>query len=99
VDSFIVGLISIAVALPVTLFLQNAFAIANDSEAPESWLEWHGWRKLLFGLHAHRRWHYTGPEGQPNRHVKWYIRRWARAIAQPMIDAKRRCIVSSLLSV
>jgi hypothetical protein len=25
----------LAVALPVTLFLQNAFAIANDSEAPE----------------------------------------------------------------
>jgi hypothetical protein len=33
VDSFIVGLISIAIALPVTLFLQNCFAIANDNEA------------------------------------------------------------------
>ena len=48
--------------------------IANDSEAPESWLEWFGWRKLVFGVNAHRRWHYTGPLGQPNRHVKWFIR-------------------------
>ena len=48
--------------------------IANDSEAPESWLEWYGWRKLVFGINAHRRWHYTGPLGQPNRHVKWFIR-------------------------
>ena len=33
-----------------------------------------GWRKLVFGLNAHRRWHYTGPRGQPNRHVKWFCR-------------------------
>jgi hypothetical protein len=32
VDSFIVGLISIAIALPVTLFLQSCFEIANDNE-------------------------------------------------------------------
>ena len=40
VDSFIVGLISIAIALPVSLFLATCFSIANDSEAPENWLEW-----------------------------------------------------------
>jgi hypothetical protein len=67
-DSFIVGLISIAsawlrqgrmrtaapprgltralplrhpaVAIPVTHFLANCFEIANDTEAPDSWLEW-----------------------------------------------------------
>jgi hypothetical protein len=33
-----------------------------------------GLRKLVFGLHANRKWHYTGPLGQPNRHVKWFIR-------------------------
>jgi hypothetical protein len=74
VDSFIVGLISLAVSLPVVLFLQTCFGIANDSEAPESWLEWFGWRKFVFGLNAHRRWHYTGPAGPPNRHVRWFVR-------------------------
>ena len=47
---------------------------ANDNEAPESWLEWVGWRKFVFGFGAHRRWHYTGPLGQPRRYVRWYIR-------------------------
>jgi hypothetical protein len=37
-------------------------------------MEWFGWRKLVFGVDAHRKWHYTGPLGQPNRHVKWFIR-------------------------
>ena len=56
------------------MFIASCFAIANDSEAPESWLQWVGWRKLVFGLHANRRWHYTGPAGQPNRHVRWFCR-------------------------
>jgi hypothetical protein len=38
-----------AVGLPVVWFLEACFEIANDSEAPESWLEWVGWRKLVFG--------------------------------------------------
>ena len=73
-DSFIVGLISIAIGIPVTMFINACFIIANDADAPESWLEWVGWRKLVFGANAHRRWYYTGPLGQPNRHVKWFIR-------------------------
>ncbi len=74
VDSFLVGLISIAVALPVSSFIAQCFGIANDSEAPESLLEWSGWPKLLLGPRAHRRWLYTGPAGPPLRFIKWYVR-------------------------
>ena len=35
-DSFLVGLIAIAVALPVSSFIAQCFGIANDSEAPET---------------------------------------------------------------
>jgi hypothetical protein len=72
-DSFIVGLISIAIALPVGLFLESCFEIANDSEQPESILLWAGWRKRVCGARAHRRWHYTRDK-QPSRYVRWWIR-------------------------
>jgi len=72
-DSFLVGLISIAIALPVGLFLESCFEIANDSEQPESILIWLGWRKMVFGAEAHRKWHYTRDK-QPCRHVKWWLR-------------------------
>ncbi len=67
-------MISIAIALPVTLFLQGCFAIANSVNAPDAFLSWAGWRRLAFGLDANRRWHYTGPAGQPRRYVRWHVR-------------------------
>ena len=55
------------------MFLAGCFEIANECEAPESWLEWTGWRKLVFGAHANRKWHYT--RGEPPLHyVRWYCR-------------------------
>ena len=81
VDSFIVSLIALAVALPVTYVLQTCFEIANDNEAPESWLEWVGWRKLVFGPAAHRRWNYTLGQ-QPVRHVRWFV----RSVAAPKTE-------------
>ena len=73
-DSLIVALISLALAIPVTVFLSGCFEIANDSEAPESWLRYAGAVRFICGLQAHRRWHYTGAKGQPNRFVRWYVR-------------------------
>ena len=74
-DSLIAGLLAFAISLPVTLFLQTCFELANDNEAPESWLVWTGlWQRVVFGPQAHRRWHYTGPAGQPVRYVKWFVR-------------------------
>ena len=73
-DSFITGLIALAVAMPVTIFLGGFFEVANDSEAPESWLRYTGLGRFLCGRLAHRKWHYTGPLGQPPRFARWYIR-------------------------
>ena len=73
-DTLIVGLLAFAISLPVTLFLQTCFELANDNEAPESWLTWAGNSRLILGGQAHRRWHYTGPKGQPSRYVRWFVR-------------------------
>jgi hypothetical protein len=43
------------------------------SGAPQSWLSWAGGVRLLFGLNAHRRWHYTLDQ-QPVRFVRWFCR-------------------------
>ena len=86
IDSFLVGLISIAVALPVSAFIAQCFGIANDSEAPESLLEWTGWHKLVFGFSAHRRWLYSGPAGPPLRYVKWYVRSATAPLPETMIN-------------
>jgi hypothetical protein len=85
VDSFIVGLISIAVALPVTHFLSSAFELANDSGAPESWLSYSGWPKLVLGLHAHRDWHYTRTV-QPSGFVRWFTRSSEAPKAEIILD-------------
>ena len=60
-------------AIPVTVFINTCFMIANDNEAPESWLEWTGWRKFVFGFNAHRRWNYT-LDAPPLRYIRWYVR-------------------------
>ena len=72
-DTLLVALIALAVGIPVTLFLAACFEIANDAEAPESWLQWRGWRLLVFGFKAHRQWHYTRDK-PPLGYVRWYCR-------------------------
>ncbi len=73
-DSFIVALISLAIALPVTQFIAGCFSVANDNEAPESWLSFAGLMRLLLGgSSAVRRWQYT-KDKQPSHFVRWYAR-------------------------
>ena len=56
-DQLFVGLISVAVALPVDLFLARAFEIANEGEMPGNWVTRPGgkWR-LLLGKDFHNGW-------------------------------------------
>ena len=87
VDSFLVGLIAFAVALPCTLFLGSAFELANDSEAPKSWLEWSGLvPKLVFGFRGHHRWHYTRGPKPPPWFVLWYVRNYSSPNLELLID-------------
>ena len=59
-DQFFVALIGVAVALPVDMFLEHAFEVANEVDgAPESWLIWRGVWKMLLGKKAHSEWHFT----------------------------------------
>ena len=59
-DQFFVALIGVAVALPVDMFLQHAFEVANEVDgAPEAWLIWRGLWKMVLGKHAHANWHFT----------------------------------------
>jgi hypothetical protein len=61
-DQFFVGLISVAVALPVDLFLARAFEIANEGDAPGNWLDAPpGKWRLLLGKDMHNGWHLADP--------------------------------------
>jgi hypothetical protein len=52
-DSFIVGLISIAVSLPVVIFLTSSFAMANDSDVRYI----HAQCRRLHAMSARVAWH------------------------------------------
>jgi hypothetical protein len=74
VDTFLVSLLSIGAALPVTLVIFTCFDMANDGGAPSNVLAWPmAWPALVWGPNAHRKWHYVR-EGQPPFFVKWFIR-------------------------
>jgi hypothetical protein len=58
-DQFFVGLISVAVALPVDMLLVRLFEASNEGDAPEQWLEApSGKWKLLLGKDCHKGWNY-----------------------------------------
>jgi hypothetical protein len=75
IDSFLVGLIALGVALPVTLFLQSAFALSNSVDSPDLWLDWPTslWF-VLVGTEGHKEWHYTRGGVLPSRLARWFAR-------------------------
>ena len=74
-DQFFVGLISVAVALPVDMLLVRLFEASNEGDAPEQWLEApSGVWKLLLGKDCHKAWRYD--DGVSDL-VQWLARRGA----------------------
>ena len=75
-DQFFVGLISIAVALPVDRFLGRAFEIANEGDEglAGSWLEApSGKWKLMLGKDAHNGWRLADPKRPVSDLVLWLV--------------------------
>ena len=75
IDTFLVSLLSLGAALPVSLFVLTCFDMANDGDAPANYISWSpfAWPALVWGMQAHKRWHYVR-DGQPPMFVRWYAR-------------------------
>jgi hypothetical protein len=72
----------------------TAIAVANDSEAPESWLSWDSLNmKLLCGFDAHRRWHYSRA-AQPFLPIRWYIRSVGAPYPETLANLWRRFVAT-----
>jgi hypothetical protein len=70
-DQIFVGLICVAVALPVTMFLERCFEIANEVEgAAESWVAWGGIWRMLLGKRAHKDWRWADADDPPSEFVQ-----------------------------
>ena len=106
-DQIFVGLICVAVSLPVTLFLEKAFEIANEVDgAAGGWRWYDGMRRMLLGRHAHADWHWKEPgEGRrkPSELVLWLTQNddpnWiealmflARWVPMQLLDFLLRCV-------
>jgi hypothetical protein len=74
-DQILVGLISVAVALPVDIFLARAFELANEGDEPLCWLDAPSgkWR-LLLGKDAHNEWRLADPKQPVSDMLLWTVR-------------------------
>jgi hypothetical protein len=80
-DQFFVGLISVAVALPVDMLLVRLFEASNEGDAPEQWIKAPtGVWKLLLGKDCHKAWQYDAKEKPVSDLVKWLARRGAESL-------------------
>ena len=82
-DQFFVGLISVAVALPVDMLLVRLFEASNEGDPPEQWLEApSGTWRLLLGSNGHKAWNYDAGVSDL---VKWQARRGAEALPSALL--------------
>jgi hypothetical protein len=76
-DSFLLGLISWACSLPVSVFILNCFWCANAPDYDPAWLRWDFQRRIMLGWPC---WHYRGdkPPGALRRRVAtaWGVNIW-----------------------
>jgi len=73
-DQIFVGLISVAVALPVDLFLVSAFETANAVDIPCNWIEAPAGRwRFLLGKDAHNGWRLAEPRKPVSELVLWVV--------------------------
>ena len=92
IDSFLVGLISLAVALPVTMFLESSFSLSNTVMSPDLWLDWPGvWWLFLIGKEANKNWWYTEGGVLPSRIARWYARFYSQG--EPTIVTIRNIFI------
>jgi hypothetical protein len=78
----LVGLISVAIALPSRMVLQQAFLSSVKTEAAEGWLVYAGLPRLLLGWTAHKRWQWAG-EKRPTDLVVWVTSIYPEALKVP----------------
>ncbi len=80
-DQIFVGLISVAVALPVDLILARLFEIANEDEVPHNWVDAPAGRwKLLLGKDAHQGWHLADAARPVSELVLYLVREGDNAL-------------------
>jgi len=85
-DQFFVGLISIAVALPVDLFLVSAFETANAVDIPCNWVEAPSGRwRFLLGKSAHNGWRFTEARKPVSELTHWVVSGGAPTMLQQLI--------------
>jgi len=69
-DQLLVGLICVAVSLPVTLVLEHLFELSNLTDEMEGWLEWKGVLKILLGIASHHKWQWASKK-RPSDLIVW----------------------------
>ena len=77
-DQVLVGLISVAIALPSRMVLEQAFLATVQTDAAEGWLVYAGLPRLLMGWRAHKRWRWATQ--RPSDLIVWLTTVYPEAV-------------------